>query len=103
MRIQRIPLFALVLLLSFFGSFSSASFAAADSTVVASQTAVVNINTASAEGLSQKLKGVGMSKAKAIVEYRNKVGKFITVEQLAEVKGIGAATIEKNRAAIALK
>ncbi|BFM11847.1 hypothetical protein R50072_20000 [Simiduia litorea] len=103
MRIQRIPMFALILLLSFFGSFSSLTYASADAKVIATQTALVNINTASAEELAQKLKGVGMSKAKAIVEYRAKVGKFITVDQLAEVKGIGAATIEKNRAAISLK
>ncbi|MFC4363176.1 ComEA family DNA-binding protein [Simiduia curdlanivorans] len=103
MRIQRIPMFALIAFLSCFSALSSVTYAAADAKVVASQSALVNINTASAEELAQKLKGVGMSKAKAIVEYRSKVGKFITVDQLAEVKGIGAATVEKNRAAISLK
>lgn len=78
------------------------AFASDKGTAVASiQT--VNINTATAEQLASGLKGVGMKKAQAIVEYRKKVGKFVKVEQLAEVKGIGAATIEKNRAAIKLK
>ncbi|MBB3168383.1 ComEA family DNA-binding protein [Simiduia aestuariiviva] len=67
------------------------------------QSKSVNINTASAEQLAAGLKGVGLKKAKAIIEYRNKVGKFVKVEQLAEVKGIGSATVEKNRALISLK
>lgn len=59
--------------------------------------AKVNVNTASAEEISTVLKGVGLKKAEAIVAYRKAHGKFTTVEQLAEVKGIGEATIQKNR------
>lgn len=66
------------------------------------QTVSVNINQATAEELAAKLQGIGMSKAVAIVEYRKKVGKFISVDQLAEVKGIGKATVDKNRANIKL-
>ncbi|WP_024330265.1 helix-hairpin-helix domain-containing protein [Simiduia agarivorans] len=71
--------------------------------LVVAQTSTVNINTASAEELSASLKGIGTSKAQAIVDYREKVGKFVSIDQLAEVKGIGAATVEKNRALIRLQ
>lgn len=66
------------------------------------QTTTVNINQATAEELAAKLQGIGMSKAVAIVEYRKKVGKFVSVDQLAEVKGIGKATIDQNRPNIKL-
>lgn len=59
--------------------------------------APVNINTASADQISQALSGVGPAKARAIVEYRDRQGAFTSVDQLAEVKGIGSATVDKNR------
>ncbi|WP_370979216.1 ComEA family DNA-binding protein [Agaribacterium sp. ZY112] len=62
----------------------------------------VNINVASAQILADMLDGVGMSKAQAIVDYRSKHGQFKRIEQLAEVKGIGPATIEKNKAKLTL-
>lgn len=76
--------------------------AAAPNAPTVQQQSTVNINQASAEELSEKLQGIGMSKAQAIVEYRKKVGKFVSVDQLAEVKGIGKATVDKNRANIKL-
>jgi len=57
----------------------------------------VNINTATAEQLADNLSGVGPAKAQAIVAYRNTKGLFTSVEQLVEVKGIGKATVDKNR------
>ncbi|EDN75239.1 DNA uptake protein ComE1, partial [Mannheimia haemolytica PHL213] len=42
-------------------------------------------------------------KAQAIVDYRTKNGNFKNIEQLAEVSGIGQATVEKNRANIILE
>lgn len=60
----------------------------------------VDINTANAETLSAELDGVGMSKAKAIVEYREKYGPFKNPEDLSLVKGIGDRTVELNRANI---
>lgn len=57
----------------------------------------VNLNTASAEELDQVLVNVGPSKAKAIVEHRKANGPFKSVEDLAQVKGIGLATVERNR------
>ena len=57
----------------------------------------VNVNTADADTISAELKGVGLSKAKAIVEYRKKHGPFRTVDDLSLVKGIGERTVELNR------
>ncbi len=65
--------------------------------------AAVNINQAEAVEIADELKGIGLSKAKAIVAYRLENGPFETVEQLTEVKGIGLKTVEKNRAEILLK
>ena len=71
----------------------------ADPVVVAAaqQAAPININLADAETLTRELKGIGATKAKAIVAYREAHGPFTTVDELLEVKGIGAATLEKNR------
>jgi len=57
----------------------------------------VNINTASAEEISQNLKGIGLSKAQAIVEYREANGSFLNVDELVNVKGIGIRTVDQNR------
>ncbi len=57
----------------------------------------VNINTADAATLSRELKGIGMKRAEAIVEYRRKFGPFKSADELALVKGIGPAAIQKNR------
>jgi competence protein ComEA len=57
----------------------------------------VNINTADAATLSRELKGIGMKRAQAIVEYRQKHGPFKSAEELALVKGIGPAALAKNR------
>jgi competence protein ComEA len=60
----------------------------------------VNVNTADAETISAELKGVGMAKAKAIVEYRKKHGPFQSADDLSLVKGIGERTVELNRSDI---
>ena len=57
----------------------------------------VNVNTASAEQIAESLVGVGLSKAQAIVEYRNKNGSFQHPDELVKVKGIGLKTVDKNR------
>jgi competence protein ComEA len=57
----------------------------------------VNINTADASTLSRELKGIGMKRAQAIVDYRTKNGPFKSVDELTLVKGIGPAALAKNR------
>jgi competence protein ComEA len=61
------------------------------------QAGPININTADAATLSRELKGIGMKRAEAIVEYRRKFGPFKSADELALVKGIGPAAIQKNR------
>ena len=57
----------------------------------------VDINSADAQTLAEGLNGVGMSKAEAIVAYRDEHGPFASAEDLAQVKGIGEKIVEKNR------
>lgn len=62
----------------------------------------VNINTADAATLDRVLVNVGPAKADAIVAYRKQNGAFRSADQLAQVKGIGLKTVEKNRDRIVL-
>ena len=84
-----------------FANEPAAKQAAPAAAVVAS--AQVNINTADAVTLADQLNGIGEVKAKAIVDYRTQNGPFKSIEDLANVDGIGAATIEKNKAKITLQ
>ena len=61
----------------------------------------ISINSAGLEQL-QQLNGAGPKKAQAIIDYRNQNGQFKTIEDLGNVKGIGAKFIEKNRAVLSL-
>jgi len=62
----------------------------------------VDINTANAMTISKSLKGIGIKKAEAIVAYRDKHGKFKSVDDLAKVKGIGKKTIAMNKANLSI-
>ncbi|HEY8585400.1 MAG TPA: helix-hairpin-helix domain-containing protein [Rhodanobacter sp.] len=62
----------------------------------------VNINQANAATIARSLDGVGQTRAEAIVAWREAHGPFKKVEELGRVKGIGKATIERNRSAIQL-
>jgi competence protein ComEA len=54
----------------------------------------ININTATAQELAT-LPRIGPKKAAAIIEYRNKNGKFQRIEDIMKVKGIGEKTFLK--------
>ncbi len=62
----------------------------------------VNINRASATEIASALKGIGLKKAQAIVEWRKANGKFTQIEQLMAIKGIAEKTLEKNKLYIQL-
>ncbi len=81
------------LLLALFLSFSPALL----------QAGQVDINHASASALAQHLKGVGITKAKAIIAYRQQHGPFKKPQDLINVKGIGKKTLSKNMKNIVIK
>lgn len=60
---------------------------------------LVNINTASVSELIG-LDGIGETRAKAIIEYREANGGFKSVDELTKVSGIGEKTLGKIRAKI---
>lgn len=90
---------------------SSSFFAiAADNTAPTAAEAVamteqskVNINSADSDTLARELNGVGIAKARAIVDYREAHGAFASVDELLEVKGIGTAILQKNLNKLAIE
>ncbi len=53
----------------------------------------VNINTGKLEEL-EKIPGIGETKAKSIIEYRNKNGNFKSIDEIQNVEGIGSKLYE---------
>ena len=60
---------------------------------------LVNINTASLDEILT-IKGIGETKAKSIIEYRDKNGKFKTIEDIKNVTGIGESLYSKIKESI---
>ena len=58
--------------------------------------AVVDLNSATKEEL-EAIKGIGSTKADAIIEYRKQHGAFKSVDELNNVKGFGDKSVEKFR------
>ena len=63
----------------------------------------VDINTADAKTIARRLDGVGKARARAIVAWREKHGRFRAVDDLQRVDGIGRATVESNRERIRVR
>lgn len=59
--------------------------------------APININTANSTEIANALNGIGLKKAKAIINYREKNGSFSSLDQLNRVKGIGKKTLKNNQ------
>ncbi len=57
----------------------------------------VDINTADAATIARELNGVGESRARAIVEYREKNGRFASPDDVMKVSGIGPQVLKLNR------
>ena len=104
---QQVKNFTKILLLSFVTFFplwhTSAIASDNQSTAVEKVVSTININTASAKELSDRLNGVGMKRAENIVKYRQTHGDFSSVDQLMAVKGIGEKVLEKNKSLIVVK
>lgn len=62
----------------------------------------ININTADINEL-QKLKGIGLTYAQRIVDYRQENGEFKSIEELLNIKGIGEKRLEDIKTFITLK
>jgi competence protein ComEA len=54
----------------------------------------INVNTATQEEL-QTLNGIGASTAAAIIDYRDQIGEFKSLNSLLEVQGIGEKKLVK--------
>ncbi|MEQ1800440.1 MAG: helix-hairpin-helix domain-containing protein [Gammaproteobacteria bacterium] len=57
----------------------------------------VDINTADAATIARELNGIGDSRARAIVEFREKNGRFASPEDVLKVSGIGPQVLKLNR------
>lgn len=66
-----------------------------------SSNAKINLNTATVDDLSS-LEGIGESKAKAIIDYREKNGGFKSIEEIKNVSGIGDKAFEKIKDVISI-
>lgn len=60
----------------------------------------INLNTASAKELVHSIRGIGVKRAQAIVQYRNTHGMFQSVFDLAKVRGLGGNFVKKHQLVI---
>lgn len=63
--------------------------------------AAVDLNTATQAEL-EAVKGIGPSKAKAIISHRDKYGLFKSLDDLVKVKGFGKASVTKLKAELSV-
>ncbi|MDA8484203.1 helix-hairpin-helix domain-containing protein [Pseudomonas resinovorans] len=99
-RIRIAPLFLVLCSLCF--GYSQVAVAAKNDPAVAvasasADSSKLNINTADEAALQEHMIGIGATKARAIVQYREENGAFSSVDDLLEVRGIGVKTLEKSR------
>ena len=76
-------------------SVNSTTAALTDSdNIVSAVSYPINLNTATIEELTS-IDGLGENRASAIIEYREYLGGYTSVEQIKEISGIGDATYAK--------
>ncbi len=56
----------------------------------------INLNKADAPTLAKSCKGIGKKRAEAIVSYRETHGNFGSIEDLAQVRGIGKSFVKRH-------
>ena len=56
----------------------------------------INLNTVDLETLSHACHGIGKKRAEAIIGYRTSHGGFKSIDELAEVKGIGKLYVKRH-------
>ena len=64
------------------------------------QQSTVNINIADAPALAEALDGVGLARARSIIEWRDANGPFEDAYDLVQVKGISERSVAMNEARI---
>lgn len=62
----------------------------------------INLNTATEEEL-MNLPGIGQSKAKSIIQYREKKGRFQSVEEIMQIEGIKSGVFNKIKEQIVVR
>ena len=70
---------------------------------IGSDVMTVNVNEADAASIANTLVGIGISRAQAIVDYREQYGRFYSAEELTAVKGVGQSTVERNLSRISIE
>jgi len=61
---------------------------------------MINLNTADVKALSHSIKGIGEKRAEAIIKYREAHHGFKSIDELAEVPGIGKHFVTQQAEAI---
>ena len=74
-----------------------------DNERVATQAELVNINDADAVTIAKVLNGIGISRATAIVSFREEFGDFTSLEDIQMVTGVGEITLRNNEAKISFE
>ena len=57
----------------------------------------LNINQATAKQIAEAIKGIGIATARSIVKRREVKGPYQSLDELAEVSGVGKSTIDRAR------
>lgn len=84
-----------------FAKETSASGSLQEQTTLAEKHQVINLNKSTFEQLVS-LKGVGHTKAQAIIVYRQQAGGFKSVDELTKVNGIGEKIVNDNRVRLSI-
>lgn len=64
------------------------------------QSIKIDLNQADAKTLSKAVKGIGKKRAEAIVAYRQEKGPFKSIEELAQVRGLGKQFVQSHLVAL---